>query len=177
MWRQATVRGICGALLAAGAAYLNFGAIQAEDKPVDPALARARQEVKMLDTLYKTAIVLVTEHYVTDKSDLPAGAAFQKLFAAMKEGGFHEVRLLDASGEPMEAKNSPQDDFEKQAVSALKAGKSGYEQVVEKSGKRYLRSATPIPVVMKKCTMCHPNYENAKPGAVIGSLGYTLPLE
>jgi len=95
----------------------------------------------------------------------------------MKDKGYHEVRLLDATGEPFEAKNVAQDDFEKAAIKALKSGKPYYEQVVEKDGKRYLRAATPIPVVMKKCTLCHPNYEHAKAGEPIGALGYTLLVE
>jgi hypothetical protein len=43
----------------------------------------------------------------------------------------------------------------------------------EKDGQHYLRAATPIPIVMEKCTMCHDNYRDQK---VIGALGYTLPL-
>jgi hypothetical protein len=37
--------------------------------------------------------------------------------------------------------------------------------------------ATPIPVVLKKCTLCHPAYEKAKPGEPIGALGYTIAIE
>ncbi len=32
-----------------------------------PALAAARQQVLMLDDLYKTAVVLITEHYVNKR--------------------------------------------------------------------------------------------------------------
>ena len=41
----------------------------------------------MLDDLYKTVVVLVTEHYVTDPSILSAASAAKALFAAMKDGG------------------------------------------------------------------------------------------
>jgi hypothetical protein len=150
---------------------------RAEDKPADAAVARTRKQVQVLDDLYKSTIVMITEHYVDEKSDLAAGSAFQKIFKAMKDKGHHEVRLLDASGEPFEAKNVAQDDFEKAAIKALKGGKPYYEQVVEKDGKRYLRAATPIPVVMKKCTLCHPNYEQAKAGEPIGAIGYTVLVE
>ena len=54
------------------------------------------------------------------------------------------------------------------------AGKPNYEQVSQKDGKPVLRAATPIPVVMEKCVMCHENYRGKK---VIGALGYTLPLD
>ncbi len=148
-----------------------------QGKKDDPAVARARKTVRMLDDIYKTAVVLITKHYVNDESDLPAGSAAIALFAAIKDKGWHEVRLLDATGEPMEEANSPRDDFERKAIAALKSGKSYYEQVVTKDGRRYLRAATPLPVVLKKCTMCHPHYENYKNGKPIGALSYTLPVE
>src|SRR5687768_4633159 len=59
---------------------------------VDPAVERTRKQVLMLDDLYKSAIVLITEHYVEEDSDLAAGSAFQALFKAMKDKGYHEVR-------------------------------------------------------------------------------------
>jgi hypothetical protein len=149
----------------------------AEEKKEDPSITRTRRQAEMLDTLYKTAIVLITTHYVDEKSDLAAGDAFQALFKTMKEKAYHEVRLLDATGEPYDADNSPKDDFEKAAIAALKGGAATHEQVIEKEGKRFLRVATPIPVVMKKCTLCHDNYNGVKAGQPIGALGYTIPVE
>jgi len=136
-------------------------------------LERARREVKLLDDIYKTAIVLITKHYVEEDSDLPAGEAFKVLFAGMKEKGWHEVRLIDATGQPVNDANIPHDAFEKNAIKALLAGKPYYEEQAEKDGKHFLRAATPLPIVMEKCAMCHDNYKNQK---VIGALGYTLPL-
>ena len=123
---------------------------QKDAKP-DPALDRTRKQVRMLDDLYKTAIVLITDKYVHSDTDLPAGTAFQALFGAMKKKGWHEVRLVDATGDPIVESNAPADDFEKAAIKQLLAGKAGYEQVVEKENKRFLRSATIVPVVMTKC--------------------------
>ena len=177
--------GVLLGLISASVAWGSWG--QAEEKkpakaakaakPADQALARTRKQVQMLDTIYKTAIVLITDNYVTEESDLPAGAAFKAMFKSMKDSGYHEVRLIDATGEPYEEANVPKDDFEKEAIAQLKAGKPYFEQVTEKDGKRYLRAATAIPVVMKKCTLCHPHYEDAKPGEAIGALGYTIPIE
>ena len=99
------------------------------------------------------------------------------LFDAMKKKGWHEVRLLDASGDPIEDKNTAQDEFEKKAVAALKSGKPYYEQIVEREDEQYLRAATPIPVVMEKCTMCHENYKDVKKGQAIGALSYTIKIE
>ena len=148
-----------------------------QKKQEDPAVVRTRKTVRMLDDIYKTAVVLITTHYVNDDDDLPAGTAAIALFDAINKKGWHEVRLLDASGEPLEDRNSPQDGFEKAAVKRLKAGDGWYEQEISKEGKRYLRAATPIPVVLEKCTMCHDNYRDFKPHEPIGALSYTIPIE
>ncbi|RMD82324.1 MAG: DUF3365 domain-containing protein [Candidatus Dadabacteria bacterium] len=151
---------------------------KAADADKDPALERTRKTVRMLDDIYKTAVVLITEHYVNDEDDLPAGSAAIALFDAIKKKGWHEVRLLDATGEPYDDDNVAKDRFEKEAVKQLKAGKSWYEQVTKTdNGQRVLRVATPIPVVLKKCTMCHPHYADAKPGEAIGLLSYKIPIE
>src|SRR5262249_41971685 len=107
-------------------------------------------------------------------SDLPAGEAFKVLFHSMKEKGWHEVRLLDGLGEPLNDANKPSDAFERKAIEQVLAGKPYYEEVVTKDGKQYLRAATVVPMVMDKCIMCHDNYKGKK---VVGALGYTLPLE
>lgn len=143
----------------------------------DPAVERARNTVKMLDDVYKTAIVLITDKYVHDQDDFPAGSAAVAWFAAIQEKGWHEVRLLDATGQPYADKNTARDAFEREAIKQLKAGKTFYDEIENKGGKRYLRAATPVPVVMKKCIMCHDHYADAKEGEPIGLLSYTFPIE
>ncbi len=166
------------AVIAALTACGLHGVGHAEDKgKSDPALERTRKQVRMLDDIYKNGVVLITENYVNEKSDLPAGTAFKKLFAAAKKNGWHEVRLLDATGEPYDDVNSAKDAFEKAAVKKLTEGKGYYEQIVKKDGERYLRAATPIPVVMKKCVMCHENYADVPKGKAIGALSYTIRIE
>ncbi len=141
----------------------------------DPAVQRAQKQAKMLDTLYKTAIVLITENYVDGTESLAAGDAFQALFKSMKDNGFHEVRLLDATGDAYDSDNEPQTEFEKNAIKALLAGKPIFEELVEEGDKRFLWSATPIPVVMDKCVLCHSHYEGVK--GPIGSLALKIPVE
>jgi len=140
----------------------------------DPAITRTRQQALMLDDLYKTVIVLVTEHYVKDPSILSAASAGKAIFAAMKEKGWHEVRLVGLTDVINNPENKPADDFEKTAKKKLLAGDGSYEEVISKDGKRYLRIATPVPVVMEKCVMCHANFKGNKGN--IGTLAYTLPL-
>lgn len=161
-------------LLLIGASWLLAQGTKA-DKP-DAAVERTRKQTKMLDDLYKTAIVLITEHYV--KGDEPAAAVAGKLlWKEMKAKGHHEVRLIDATGDPIEAVNAPADEFEKTAIKEILGGKASVDRVVEKDGKRYLRTATIVPVVMKKCVSCHPHYEKVPKGQAIGALAYTVPIE
>lgn len=164
----------CVCLGVVGTMFAN--AQDADDpKKGQPAVERAKRQAKMLDTLYKSAIVIITENYVDGTEDMAAGDAFQALFKSMKDNGFHEVRLLDATGDPYDSDNEPKNEFEKQAIKALLNGKPVYEQIVNQDGKRYLLSATPIPVVMEKCVLCHSHYEGVK--GPIGSLALKIPLD
>ena len=150
---------------------------QSKQAASDPAVERARKTVRMLDTIYKNAIVLVTTHYVNEDSDLPAGVAFKKLFEAANKEGWHDVRLIDATGDPYEPENVAKTEFEKRAIKELVAGKPYVDEVVQKNGKRYLQALTAIPVVMEKCVMCHDSYRDVPAGKAIGALGYVLPIE
>ena len=81
------------AVVAAGSWMAFAGQTAAQDgkgkvAAKDGAVERARREVRMLDDIYKTAIVLVTEHYVKTDTDLAAGSAFKALFDAVGEKGF-----------------------------------------------------------------------------------------
>jgi hypothetical protein len=170
---------VCGGLACAAVILLaGRSPVTAESKAVDTAaVARARKTVRMLDTVYKTTIVLITDKYVHDKGDYPAGRAAIKLFGDISKTGSHEVRLIDATGEPYRRDNVARDDFDKEGIQQLKAGKDFYDTVIHKDGKPYLRAITPVPVVMDKCIMCHAHYKNAKKGEAIGALTYTIPIE
>ena len=132
---------------------------------------------QMLDDIYKNAVVLITDKYVHDEDDFPAGSAAVALFEAISKKGWHQVRLIDATGQPYEEKNVARDDFEKAGIARLKAGDAVYEQVVEVDGQRQFRALTPLPVVMKKCVMCHAHYADAKENEPIGAISYSVPVE
>lgn len=142
----------------------------------DRALRHARREVKMLDDIYKTSIVLITTHYVDEDTDLPAGSAFKALFEAVEKKGWHKVRLVDASGEAVNDENYARPGFEKRAIAELLKGKPAYEEIERVDGKRFLKAATAIPVVMDKCIMCHENYRDLPKGRAIGALSYRVPI-
>ncbi|MDA1232474.1 MAG: DUF3365 domain-containing protein [Planctomycetota bacterium] len=151
-------------------------AATAVEKAKDPGVERARREVLMLDDIYKTAIVLVTEHYVHDDTDLAAGSAFKALFEAVSKKGWHTVRLVDATGEPYSDLNLPKEGFEKKSIQQLLDGKTSVDEVVVEGDKKFLLAATAIPVVMEKCIMCHENYRNVPKGKAIGALSYKVPI-
>jgi hypothetical protein len=168
---------VVSSLLLAGTLTIAAIALSAAEKgssSKDVAVERTRQEVKMLDDLYKTVVVLITEHYVKDPTTLPAATASKALFAEMKKKGWHEVRLLGLTDKLFNPDNKPSDAFEQAAAKKLLAGEAGHEEVVEKGGKRYLRVATGVPVVMEQCVMCHPTWKGNKGN--IGALSYTIPV-
>lgn len=150
---------------------------EAGAKKPDRALERTRKTVRMLDDVYKSAVVLITDKYVNDENDFAAGSAAIALFEAVGKKGWHEVKLLDVAGEPYDDENVAKDDFEKEAVQKLKSGEAYVDRVERRDDGRYLRAATALPVVLEKCTMCHENYKQAQPGQAIGMLSYTLKIE
>lgn len=148
-----------------------------QGQPTKAAVERSRKTVAMLDNIYKNAIVLITDKYVHDEDDFAAGSAAVLLFENVSKSGSHNVRLIDATGDPYDSDNVAKDDFEKEAIKRLKAGWKQHERVVTKKGKHHLRVVTPVPVVMKKCVMCHDHYADAKEGEPIGAISYSLPIE
>jgi hypothetical protein len=142
--------------------------------PADPELERTRLEVKMLDDLFKNAIVLIDHTYVKKPEDVAAATASKALFAILKKDGWCDVRLLGLTDVIGDQDDVPRDAFEQTAAKKLVAGDKWYEEVTDKDGKRYLRVATAIPVVSENCVMCHANFKGNKGN--IGALSYMVPM-
>jgi len=149
----------------------------AANKPDEAAVKRARKTVQTLDTIFKQTVVLITDKYVHDEDDFAAGSAAVLLFKNISAAGDNTVRLIDATGQPYDEKNVASDDFEREGIKRLKAGAAVYDQVISTDGKHQLRSLTTVPVVMKKCIMCHDHYADVKEGQPIGAISYTVPIE
>lgn len=148
----------------------------ARDKAKGPdadALERTRQQVKMLDDLYKTAVVSITNNYIEGQASTPAASVAKDIFAAMHKKGYHSARLIDATGKPKNKANVAKTEFEKKAVEQMKAGKAYYEEVAKVDGKDVLRVATIVPVVLKQCATCH----GKKEGTLLGAIVYELPIK
>ncbi len=134
----------------------------------------ARREVRLLDDVYKTSIVLMNDTYVADASNTAAASVAREIFAAMKKKGWHEVRLVDGTGKPINPENAPANEFEKQAIAKILKGEKYVDAVVDEGGNKYLRAATVVPVVNARCIICHPGN---KVGDVLGAISYKLPVE
>ncbi len=131
----------------------------------------------MLDNIYKQTIVLITDKYVHNKRDYPAGRAALVLFERISKSSSHQVRLIDATGDPDNPRNVAIDRFERKGIEELKSGAKTVELLQVIDGKPNLRVLTPVPVVMKKCIMCHKHYANAAKGEPVGAISYTVPIE
>lgn len=168
-------------LLAVAMSFLIAGYLVLAAEPTkkldENAIERTRQSVRMLDDVYKTAVVLITDKYVNSEDDFAAGSAAIALFEAIEKKGWHRVRLLDVSGKPYDSANVATDAFDKQAVEKIKQGATFVEEVESTaSGEKFLRAMTPIPVVLAKCALCHPHYRDVPAGKPIGALSYRVPI-
>jgi hypothetical protein len=137
-------------------------------------LEHARKTVRMLDDLYKTYIVLITEEYVDDPSVLPAATLSKRVFKSMNKKGWHNARLLDATGTPFNPENNPRDAFERDAINAMISGRTYFEKIEKIEGKDHLRAVTSVHAVMKGCISCHPS---SKIGDLLGGIAYNIALE
>lgn len=141
--------------------------------PDAAAVARARETVKLLDTVHKDYVVTITDTYVKAREKTPAAAVVKKVFAHLEQSGYGTGRLIDATGEPLRKGNVARTEFEQRAVAAIKGGKPYVDEVGTKDGKPVLRAATVVPAVMPACVDCHPH---VKQGDVLGALVYELPV-
>jgi hypothetical protein len=151
-----------------------FGLLTGASEPVpkaerDDALERTRAQAKMLDDLFKVAVVDITNRY----DGPPAAKVAKSMFAAAKEKNYFNARLLDVTGAPQNEANVAKDEFEKQAAKEISSGKAYFEQVIGTGNARRLRVATVVPAVVQKCAKCH----GVKQGDLLGFLSYDLPVK
>lgn len=164
--------GLAAAAVVGGGWFFNTTGAADKKEPDKAAVERTREQVKMLDDLYKTAVVGITQLYVDQQADKPAALAAKAVFDAMKKKGWHNARLVDASGDPKNGENVAKTDFEKKAVKAIQGGKT-IEEIAEVDGKPVLRTATIVPAVLKSCAKCH----GVKEGALLGAIVYEVPIK
>lgn len=134
----------------------------------------ARDTVKILDDVYKSYVVAITEAYVKDPGTIAAATITKRVFTEVAKNGSHSARLISALEPPFNEENSPKDDFEKGAIKALKEGKTYFERVERVNGVDSLRAVTVVSAVMKQCLICH---SDKKEGDLLGGISYVVPLK
>jgi hypothetical protein len=142
--------------------------------PDREAVRRAHDTVKMLDDLHKGYVVNITATYVKARERTPAAHVAKKVFAYMEKNGWGTVRIIDATGSPVNKANVAKSDFEKRALQKLSKGETYVSELGRTNNRPVLRAATPVPVVMKQCIACHPGY---KEGDLLGALVYEVPIK
>lgn len=148
--------------------------VSAQKTAIDKAaIERTREQIKMLDDLYKTAVVGINDTYVEKQQDVPAAMVAAQVFDAMRKKGYHNARLVDVSGKPKHDDNVAKTPFEKAAAKEILAGKTYVEEIGEKDGKPVMRAATLVPAVNKTCAACH----RVKVGDKLGMIVYEVPIK
>lgn len=133
----------------------------------------AKVIVQLLDDVYKFWIVFDTRDHVESMGRIPSATVSKEVFAEMEKKGWHSGRIITATANFFNPENRPKDNFEKEAVEALKGGAASFDRVEIVGDKKVFRAATPVPMVMKECQTCH---VTAKEGELMGALVYTIPL-
>jgi hypothetical protein len=177
-WASLSAGGIAAAVAAALVLVPASGRYLRADEPEskaaaaaksEPALDRARDQAKMLDELYKNAVVSITNKY----DGPPAIKVAKDVFGAMEKSGWHKAKLVDASDAPQNEANLPQTGFEKRAAKVIKSGQPYYEEVTGQGAERTLHVATIVPAVTQKCASCH----GVKQGDLLGFIRYEIPVK
>ncbi len=148
--------------------------VKTEDIGIEKAVKRARQTVKILDEMYKTFIVLITDEYVKDETMFSALTVSKNVFEKMSTKGWYKARLIDATGDPHNPENTPGNKFERDAIEAFIDGKTFYDKVEKENGEYYYKAATSVSIVTNGCTICHPHNKH---GDLLGGISYTFLLD
>lgn len=163
--RRALAAGIAaGAALLAGAA---FGAEQPPAVPPPVTLTEGKRMVRMMDDIYKAAVVSTHKMYVQDPGTPAAVIWAKQVIARVRGKGWPDARIFATVERPLNPENHPVDDFERQAIQAFRAGKPSFEKL---DGK-VLRYATDIRILDQGCVKCH---VRAKEGDLVGGVSYRL---
>lgn len=170
-WILAVAGGAALALVLTAGLGVPSGArqVEAAEEKADAAVERTREQVQMLDVLYKNTVVAVNEMY----KNPPAIKVAQRVFGAMAKEGWHEVRLVDVTGAPLDEENAPKTEFEKNAAKAIADGKPYFDQVVGEGKERRLLAATVVPAVHERCAVCH----GVEKGDLLGFISYDVPVK
>jgi hypothetical protein len=111
----------------------------------------ARHQAEILHSaMHSTLQVVHHRYYRKDEGLLLPAAVLKDVFAELEKDQHIKLRWLAVDGQPMNSDHEPQNQFEMDAVQALKSGKREYERV--EGG--FYRRAGPIKLT-NHCLKCH----------------------
>lgn len=155
----------------------NAGPLKADEpaKPASqeefPTVNEARGRARLLhETMHATLQVVHREYYREGEALKIPAATMRQVFRELENRQKVELRWLAVNAQAMNADHKPRNDFEKEAVEALSAGKEEFERV---EGGVY-RLASTI-ALTSDCLGCHaPNRKSNKDKAA--GLIIAIPL-
>jgi hypothetical protein len=137
--------------------------------PVRVSLDEGRRMVRMMDDIYKAAVITTHRMYVQDPGTPAAVIWAKQVVREVHRKGWPEARILAAVERPLNPENYPADPFERQAIQAFRSGKPSFEKVEPGS----LRYATEIRIDDRTCLTCH---VHNREGDLLGGVSYRVPL-
>jgi hypothetical protein len=139
-------------LLAALVAVAGGGLVHSEEPPAArPTLEQARRQAEVLHTTLHATLQAVHHRYYREDEGLPIPAAMLKeVFADLEKEQSVKLRWLAVEGQAMNTDHQARDEFEKEAVKALKAGKDAFERAENGT---YRRAAAIT--LGSHCLKCH----------------------
>lgn len=116
-----------------------------------PSLKEARRQAEILHTaLHSTLQAVHHSYYRNDQGLLLPAAVLKDVFADLESEQRVKLRWLAVEGKAMNSDHEPQDQFEKDAVQALKSGKREFERI---EGGIYRRVGSIT--LTNHCLKCH----------------------
>ena len=89
----------------------------------------ARQRAELMHNIYAATLDVMHHRYFRNSRATVPARALEDVFAEITREAHIEARWISVNTEPMSIKHKPESDFEKQAVAAIRSGKSAYEAV------------------------------------------------
>jgi hypothetical protein len=167
--QRATRAAVLGVLaMAVAAATLYAASVSATPAVERVSRAEAKRQVRMMDQIYKSAVVTTHKMYVQDPGTPAAVIWAKQVINQMKGKGWPDARIIASHDRPLNPENSPTDKFERDAIAAFQKGRTTFEVVTPTE----VRYATDIRIVDEKCLLCH---VRNKTGDLVGGVSYRVP--
>jgi hypothetical protein len=125
--------------------------LPADTKAAGVSVEEARREAGLLHTAMHASLQLMHHRLYREDEGLPIPAAVvEEVFGELESEGNVKLRWLVVEGNAMNSDHIARDQFEEDAVAALKSGKTSYEQI-QKGTYRYAGAIA----LTNACLKCH----------------------